>query len=239
MNLSLLTLEIVVATLALFIFILGLVAPANQKRGIGYFTVLSLVVSLIIAIILHGESGTAFGTMYVVDPFSSYFKIAFLIAAVLVTMFSISYVNKLGYNQGEFFALTVLALLGMMIMSSAADFITFYLGLEMMTIPFIILTAFRYGDKASSEAGMKYMLLSAMSSAVLLYGLSILYGAAGSTLYSDVINVITGDNIDALTVIGLVFLLAGFGFKISMVPFHMWSPDIYRGHLLRLPRFWQ
>ncbi|HHT63863.1 MAG TPA: NADH-quinone oxidoreductase subunit N [Clostridia bacterium] len=229
MNLSLLTLEIVVATLALFIFILGLVAPANQKRGIGYFTVLSLVVSLIIAIILHGESGTAFGTMYVVDPFSSYFKIAFLIAAVLVTMFSISYVNKLGYNQGEFFALTVLALLGMMIMSSAADFITFYLGLEMMTIPFIILTAFRYGDKASSEAGMKYMLLSAMSSAVLLYGLSILYGAAGSTLYSDVINVITGDNIDALTVIGLVFLLAGFGFKISMVPFHMWSPDIYQG----------
>jgi NADH-quinone oxidoreductase subunit N len=228
MNLSLLTLEILVAILALFVLVLGLVTPPGQKRGIGYFTVLSLVAVLAVSIILFGKTGTAFGTMYVVDAFSNYFKISFIVAAVLVAMFSISFVEKLGYNQGEFFAFVLLSLLGMMVMSSAADFITFYLGLELMTIPFIILTAFRHGDKASSEAGMKYMLLSAMSSGVLLYGLSIIYGAAGSTYYSDVINVITGD-MQPLTVIGLVFLLAGFGFKISMVPFHMWSPDIYEG----------
>jgi NADH-quinone oxidoreductase subunit N len=228
MNLSLLTLEILVAILALFVLVLGLVTPPGQKRGIGYFTVLSLVAVLAVSIILFGKTGTAFGTMYVVDAFSNYFKISFIVAAVLVAMFSISFVEKLGYNQGEFFAFVLLSLLGMMVMSSAADFITFYLGLELMTIPFIILTAFRHGDKASSEAGMKYMLLSAMSSGVLLYGLSIIYGAAGSTHYSDVINVITGD-MQPLTVIGLVFLLAGFGFKISMVPFHMWSPDIYEG----------
>jgi NADH-quinone oxidoreductase subunit N len=228
MNLSLLTLEILVAILALFVLVLGLVTPPGQKKGIGYFTVLSLVAVLVVSIILFGKTGTAFGTMYVVDAFSNYFKISFIVAAVLVAMFSISFVEKLGYNQGEFFAFVLLSLLGMMVMSSAADFITFYLGLELMTIPFIILTAFRHGDKASSEAGMKYMLLSAMSSGVLLYGLSIIYGAAGSTHYSDVINVITGD-MQPLTVIGLVFLLAGFGFKISMVPFHMWSPDIYEG----------
>ncbi len=229
MNISLLTLEIIVALLALFILVLGLVAPAGQKKGIGYFTVLSLVSTLVIAIILHGGTGTAFGTMYVVDPFSSYFKITFLVAAILIAMFSFSYVEKLGYNQGEFFALMVMSLLGMMLMASAADFIIFYVALEMMTIPFIILTAYRYGDKKSSEAGMKYLLLSAMSSGILLYGLSILYGAAGSTQYADVINVITGDNMQPLTVIGLIFLLAAFGFKISMVPFHMWSPDIYEG----------
>jgi len=229
MNLSLLTLEIIVAILAIFVLVLGLVAPPGQRKGIGYFTVLSLAATFVIGLILHGETGTAFGNMYMVDTFGSFFKISFILAAVLVTMFSISYVEELGYNQGEFFALMVLSLLGMMVMTSAVDFITFYLGLELMTISFIILTAYRHGDKASSEAGMKYMLLSAMSSGILLYGLSILYGACGSTLYSDVINVISGENIQPLTVIGLVFLLAGFGFKISMVPFHMWSPDIYQG----------
>jgi NADH-quinone oxidoreductase subunit N len=229
MNLSLLTLEIIVAILGLFVLILGLVAPPGQRKGIGYFTVLSLATVFVIGLILHGETGTAFGNMYMVDTFGSFLKISYILAAVLVTMFSISYVEGLGYNQGEFFALMILSLLGMMVMTSAVDFITFYLGLELMTISFIILTAYRHGDKASSEAGMKYMLLSAMSSGILLYGLSILYGACGSTLYSDVINVISGDNIQPLTVIGLVFLLAGFGFKISMVPFHMWSPDIYQG----------
>lgn len=229
MNLSLLTLEIIVATIALFVLVLGLVTPKSQKKGIGYFTVLSLVSTLIVAIVLFNKTGSSFGTMYVVDTFSNFFKITFLVSAILVGMFSLSYTEKLGYNQGEFFAMMVMSLLGMMLMASAADFIIFYLALEMMTIPFVILTAFRYGDKKSSEAGMKYMLLSAMSSGVLLYGLSILYGAAGSTQYADVINLITADNIQPLTVIGLVFLIAGFGFKISMVPFHMWSPDIYEG----------
>ncbi|MEL7565024.1 MAG: NADH-quinone oxidoreductase subunit N [Dehalobacterium sp.] len=228
MNISLLTLEIIVAVLGMFVLVLGLVTPAGQKKGIGYFTVLSLVAALVIAIILHGEQGTAFGTMYVVDAFSSYFKITFLVAAVLITTFSLSYVDNLGYNQGEFFALMIMSLLGMMLMASAADFIVFYLALEMMTIPFIILTAYRHGDKKSSEAGMKYMLLSAMSSGILLYGLSILYGVAGSTQYADVINAVSGD-MQPLTVMALVFLLGAFGFKISMVPFHMWSPDIYEG----------
>lgn len=229
MNLSLLTLEIIVALLGLFVLVLGLVAPASQKRGIGYFTVLSLVSTLVIAITLHGVNGTAFGTMYVVDQFSSFFKITFIIAAILIALFSNSYVEKLGYNQGEFFALMLFSLLGMMLMVSAADFVTFYLALELMTISFIILTAYRHGDKKSSEAGMKYMLLSAMSSGILLYGLSILYGVAGSTQYADVLNVISLENMQPLTVMGLVFLLAAFGFKISMVPFHMWSPDIYEG----------
>lgn len=229
MNLSLLTLEIIVACLALFLLVLGLVTPAEQKKGIGYFAVLSLLTTLVIAIVLYGRVGTAFGTMYVVDTFSNYFKITFLIAGVLITTFSLSYVEKLGYNQGEFFALMVMSLLGMMLMVSAADFIVFYLALELMTIPFIILTAYRHGDKKSSEAGMKYMLLSALSSGILLYGLSILYGVAGSTQYADVVKAITAGAIQPLTVMGLVFLLGAFGFKISMVPFHMWSPDIYEG----------
>jgi NADH-quinone oxidoreductase subunit N len=229
MNLDLLTSEIIVAILGLVVLVLGLVTPAGEKKGIGYFTCFSLAITLIIACMLHGVSGTAFGSMYVVDPFSSFFKIAFLVAALLIAMFSVSYVEKLGYHQSEFFALMVFALLGMMLMASAADFIIFYVALEMMTIPFIILTAFRHGDKKSSEAGMKYMLLSAMSSAVLLYGLSILYGVAGSTQYDDVLVMLAAGSLQPLTVMGLVFLIAAFGFKISMVPFHMWSPDIYEG----------
>lgn len=229
MNLSLLTVEIITAILGLFVLVLGLVAPAGQRKGIGYFTTLSLTALLMVAFVFHGVEGTAFGGMYAVDSFGNYFKITFIIAAILVCMFSNSYTERLGYNQGEFFALTVFSLLGMMIMAAAVDLVTFYLGLELMTISFVILTAYRHGDKKSSEAGMKYMLLSAMSSGILLYGLSIMYGVSGSTLYSDLVKTVTAGSIEPFTVIGLVFLLAGFGFKVSMVPFHMWSPDIYEG----------
>ncbi|MGI6066593.1 MAG: NADH-quinone oxidoreductase subunit N [Bacillota bacterium] len=229
MNLSLLTVEIIVAVLGLFVLVLGLVAPAAQRRGIGYFATLSLTVILIVTFILHGTNGTLFNNMYVVDEFASYFKITFLISAILVCLFASSYVERVGYNQGEFFAMIVFSLLGMMIMACAADFITLYMGLELMTLSFVILTAFRHGDKKGSEAGMKYILLSAMSSGVLLYGLSILYGVVGSTVYGDVLKVVTADSLQPFTIIGIVFLLAGFGFKISMVPFHMWSPDIYEG----------
>lgn len=229
MNLSLLTVEIIVAVLGLFVLVLGLVAPAGQRRGIGYFATLSLTVILIITCVLHGTNGTLFNNMYIIDEFSSFFKITFLISAILVCLFASSYVEQVGYNQGEFFAMLVFSLLGMMLMASAGDFVTLYLGLELMTLAFVVLTAFKHGDKKGSEAGMKYILLSAMSSGVLLYGLSILYGVAGSTVYSDVLKAVTADNLQPFTVIGLVFLLAGFGFKISMVPFHMWSPDIYEG----------
>jgi len=229
MDLSLLTVDIIVAVLGLVILVLGLVAPENQRKGIGYFATLSLVATLGVAAALFEAQGTVFGGMYVVDSFSNFFRVTFIVAAVLVCMFSHDYIEHVGYNQGPFFSLIVFALLGMMVMASAADFITLYMGLELMTISFVVLTAFRHGDKKGSEAGIKYILLSAMSSGVLLYGLSILYGAAGSTVYSDLISAVTGADLQPLTVMGLVFLLAGFGFKISMVPFHMWSPDIYEG----------
>lgn len=229
MNLSLISVEIITAVLGLFVLVLGLMAPAAQRKGIGYFATFSLLVTMVIAFAMHGIEGTVFDNMYIVDSFSSFFKITFLLAAFLVSMFSCSYVEQLGYNQGQFFALIILSLLGMMVMASAVDFITLYMGLELMTISFVILTAYKHGDKKASEAGMKYILLSAMSSGVLLYGLSIMYGVAGSTEYSDLINTIAAGNLQPFTVMGLVFLIAGFGFKISMVPFHMWSPDIYEG----------
>jgi len=230
MNLQLLTVEIIVALLGLLILVFGLVAPASQRKGLGYFTTMSLTMTLLVTFFLRDMSGTAFGGLYQVDAFGNYFKMVFLLAAIMVCLFANSYVERVGYNHGEFFALTVFAMLGMMVMASATDLITLYMGLELMTIPLIILTAFRHGDKKASEAGVKYMLLSAMSSGILLYGLSILYGvSAGSTAYGDILAAIGQNGLQPFTVMGLVFLLAGFGFKISMVPFHMWSPDIYEG----------
>lgn len=229
MNLEVLNVEIITAVLGLLVFVLGLIAPASQRKGIGYFATLGLVMTLGVAFFTFNVQGTAFSGMYIVDAFSNFLKITFLIAAILVTMFSNSYVDVLGYNQGEFFGITIFALLGMMVMAASADLITLYMGLELMTISFIILAAYRKGDKKSSEAGLKYVLLSAMSSGILLYGMSILYGATGSTFYGDIVNVFSTGDMQPLTIMALVFLIAGFGFKISMVPFHMWSPDIYEG----------
>jgi NADH-quinone oxidoreductase subunit N len=229
-DLALLVPEIATAVLALGLLVLGLIVPKDQHRGIGYLTTAGLVGIFLSTFLYWGINASVFGDMYLVDPYGLFFRQLFLAAAILTSMTAKDYVSGLGYNQGEFYALLVTATLGMMLMGAAGDLITLYLGLELMTISFVILTAYQKTDAKSAEAGVKYIILGAMSSAVLLYGLSLVFGFTGSTVIAQIAaSLAKTEGLEPLLLLGMVFLIAGFGFKISAVPFHMWSPDIYEG----------
>jgi len=228
-NLSLLTLELITAGFGTAILVLALIIPREKQSGMGALTALGLLGLIGVGVSIWGVHDTLFNGMFIVDNYAIFFKILFLTGAVLVVMGSTNYVEKMG-NQSEYYSLLVFATLGMMVMASAGDFITFYLGLELMTIAFYVLVCFRKNDPKSVEAGIKYILFAAASSAVLLYGLSLVYGYTGSIIIFEVAEAITsGTVLDPIFVLGMVLLVAGLGFKISAVPFHMWAPDIYEG----------
>ncbi len=226
---SALTLEIMAAVLGLGVLILGLISPPNARRGLGWVSFLGLLGIIAVAISMWGQNGELLEGMYLLDNYALFWKITFMLAAALVILGSMRYVDEMGTHQSEYYGLTIFATLGMMVMASAGDFITLYLGLELMTIAFIILVCFRKSDNKSVEAGIKYILLASMSSAVLLYGLSLLYGLTGSVIILDVGRIIAMQEVSPALVLALVMLIAGLGFKISAVPFHMWSPDVYEG----------
>lgn len=229
-NISLLTVEILTALLAIGLVVLGLVVPPDQRKGIGYVTAAGLIAILAISFDFKGINDTFMNGMYLIDDFGNFFKQISLVAAILVVLSSISYVNnQIEHYRGEFFTLIVFALLGMMVMVSAGDFVTLYLGLELMTITFYALTGYRRGDSESAEAGMKYVLLGGISSAIILYGISMIYGATTTIMIYDVAGFVSNEGLSPALLLGIIFLIAGFGFKISMVPFHMWSPDVYQG----------
>lgn len=222
--------EIFTSILGILIIALGLILPKDKKAYLGHATVVGLIGVLAYSFLTRSSNAEYFSNgNYSNDTLSTYFKQIFLIAAILVTMMSISFVKKLTDSRSEFFAVTVFALLGAMVMSSSNDFITLYIGLELMTISFIILTAFDKKNIKSTEAGIKYVLLSAISSAVLLYGISLLYGLSGSVSFDRILAYMKNGYSEPMAILSGILLIAGFGFKISAVPFHMWSPDIYEG----------
>ncbi len=229
-NYSLLTIEIATVILAIGVLIIGLLVPRDQRYGMGYLVTIGLTGILFLSFNYYGVNAKLFGGMYIIDDFSVFFKQVFLAAAVLVSLAATLYVKKIGANYGEFFVMMVFATLGMMLLSSAGDFITLYLALETMTITFYILTGYVKGDSKSAEAGVKYLILGAMSSGLLLYGLSLIYGMTGTVIISEVAAKITAlGSMSPALIVGVVFLVAGLGFKISAVPFQMWSPDVYEG----------
>lgn len=226
MSLSLVTTEILVVSLAILVLILDLLlSPGKSRQGVGLVTLGGLLAILGYTFTQYDVTGSLFKGMYLIDQYALFFKQLFLTACVLTVMFSLDFVSKMR-NQGEFYSLLLFALLGMMVMASANDLITLFVGMELMTITFYILVGFNIGDKKSSEAGMKYLILGAASSAVLLYGMSLVYGAAGSIILKEIA---ARAALSPALVVGIVLILVGFSFKIASVPFHMWSPDVYEG----------
>jgi NADH-quinone oxidoreductase subunit N len=230
MNYSAVTLEILVAILGLVLLALSLMLSKGRKAVIGYISAAALVGILVISFVFKTSENISFyNGLYVSDSISTYFKQLFLIAAALVTLMSASYVKNLTDSKSEFFVILVFALLGMMVMSSANDMITLYMGLELMSISFIILAAYDKKNMKSTEAGTKYVLLSSMSTAVLLYGMSLIYGISGSVNFPEIISFMKAGSNQPIVIVGSILLIAGFAFKISAAPFHMWSPDVYEG----------
>ena len=170
----------------------------------------------------------AFGHMFITSPFTVYMKLLVLIGAIVVVIVSKPHLRADGIHKPEFYLLILLSVLGMMVVISANDLMVLYMGVELQSLPLYVVAAMQRDQLRSSEAGLKYFLLGALSSGLLLYGASLIYGFAGATGYAEIASVLV-NGASAGVVIGVVFLIAGLAFKISAAPFHMWTPDVYEG----------
>jgi NADH-quinone oxidoreductase subunit N len=228
MTYNLLLTEILLAIAGVVILALGLMLPKHGKAVSGPIAILAIIGILAYTATHFLSHQVFFNGVYQVDIYGNFFKLLFLTAALLVMLNSSKYIDQsFGEKSNEYYSLLMFATLGMIIMANAGDFITIYLGLELMTITFYILTAYLLNDERSSEAGLKYLILGSISSAVLLFGVSLVFACTGTTVISEVAAKMTSTQ--PALIAGIVMIIAGFAFKISIVPFHMWAPDIYQG----------
>ena len=222
--------EVVLSLVAMAILMLDFIAPKGRRDWLGYLSVLGVLLTLMVLIPQWGATQSAFSGQYLSDPFALFFKILFLAAAGLIILMSIGYLRGEGADRGEFYALILFATLGMMLMASAVDLLILYIGLEMMSISIYVLAGFLKRERRSNEAALKYLLMGGFSSAIILYGMVILYGLTGATGLKEIASALTADTLsNPALILAMVMLAAGFGFKIAAVPFHMWAPDVYDG----------
>ena len=177
----------------------------------------------------RGTEGAAFYGMFVADGFARFCKILILASAAAVLAMSADYMQRQNMLRFEYPVLIALSVIGMMVMVSAADLLTLYLGLELQSLALYVVAAMRRESSKSSEAGLKYFVLGSLSSGLLLYGASLIYGFAGTTSFSGIIDVVQGGALPIGLLFGMVFVIVGLAFKVSAVPFHMWTPDVYEG----------
>ncbi|NNC72381.1 MAG: NADH-quinone oxidoreductase subunit N, partial [Sphingomonadaceae bacterium] len=175
-----------------------------------------------------GNYGTVFGGLYYADAFSSFSKVLIYIAAAVAILMAMRFFREQGGLKPEYPLLILFAALGMGFMVSAGDLLTLYIGLEMQSLAAYVLASFARSDTRSAEAGLKYFVLGALASGILLYGVSLLYGFTGTTSFAG-ISAVMAKGVSTGQLFGLVFVLAGLAFKVSAVPFHMWTPDVYEG----------
>ena len=227
-NLNLILPEIFISLSIMFLLILGVFIKDGSKLIFN----ISLLVLLITAIITINETFsinrmTLFNDSVVIDYMSSFMKIITLLSAFLVLIISSSYLKIFKIFKIEYPILILSSVLGMMVMISSNDLMVFYMGLELQSLALYVLATFNRDQLKSSEAGLKYFVLSALSSGLLLYGCSLVYGFSGSTNFDTITNQLNSN--EYVLTFGIVFILVGLAFKISAVPFHMWAPDVYEG----------
>ncbi|MCC5983584.1 MAG: NADH-quinone oxidoreductase subunit NuoN [Rhodobacteraceae bacterium] len=175
------------------------------------------------------ETRTAFGGLFIADAFAQFSKLIILISAAVVMVMGQNYLTARDLMRFEYPVLITLAVVGMMVMVSAGDLITLYMGLELQSLSLYVIAAMRRDSQKSTEAGLKYFILGALASGLLLYGASLAYGYAGTTTFAGIISTIDEDGMSLGLLMGLAFILAGLAFKVSAAPFHMWTPDVYEG----------
>ena len=227
-NLALVFPEIFLSLSIMFLLILG-VFKKNSSKLIQNISLIILLITSVITLneTLGIQEILLFNSSVVIDYLSSFMKIVTLLAAFLVLVISSNYLKTLKIFKIEYPILILSSVLGMMIMISSNDLIVFYMGLELQSLALYVLATFNRDQLKSSEAGLKYFVLSALSSGLLLYGCSLIYGFTGSTNFNIIANQLNSNEY-AIT-FGIVFILVGLAFKISAVPFHMWAPDVYEG----------
>lgn len=224
--------EIVLTGVLVVVLLLDLVVDETHKYLVTQAAGVGVLVSLIpvIALAVDGADRSMFGGAYVVDDFALVFKGLFLAVGYVVLLMSTRYIEEGEYYEGEYSFLLLSSLLGMVVMSSSRDLISIFVALELLSIPAYMLAGWRKRDPRSNEAALKYYLLGVLASAVMLYGMSLVFGATGSTLLSEIGRQVAGSVGDQPMVTLAIFLIVvGFAFKVSAVPFHFWAPDTYEG----------
>jgi NADH-quinone oxidoreductase subunit N len=220
--------ELTLAVGAMALLLIGVSTRKEQADLILWAAVLILALA---GFWVLRESGTTtlFSDSFIVDPFARVMKLLTLTGAAVTLIMSVDYWRGAGWLKFEFPVLVLLATTGMLMMISANDLIALYVGLELQSLSLYVVAAFDRRSARSSEAGLKYFVLGALSSGMLLYGASLIYGFTGSTLFTNIADAVQPSGANLGLIFGLVFLMTGFAFKISAVPFHMWTPDVYEG----------
>ena len=213
------------------LLVADLFLPERQKWATSTIAGLGLLAALVplLTLAVDGDDRSMFGGGYVVDNFALVLKALFLLAGYVVILLSTTYVEEGDYYQGEYYFLLLSSILGMVMMASSRDLISIFVALELLSIPAYMLAAWRKRDEKSNEAGMKYFLLGVFASAVMLYGMSLFYGVAGTTLLTGIADAVAESGNVPVISLAVVFIVVGFAFKVSAVPFHTWAPDTYEG----------
>ncbi len=223
--------ELIVVAAACILLLVEIILPRDKKHVVAYFAIAFVVLAAWYTYTFADVlDGTFMAGMFAFDGFSVFFKAVFYIAAVLSILLSLHYVKEENIELGEYYVLMLFSLSGMMVVASGADLLTIYLGLELMSLPVYVLVGFKRKDVKSNEASMKYIILGAFSSGVLLYGISLIYGVTGTTSLEGIAAALSSGGAGLpLFSVGLVMMVVGFGFKVAAFPLHMWAPDAYEG----------
>ena len=220
--------ELILAIGAMVLLMIGVFAGEKSARIVTWLALL-LIAAAGAALLLSPENGTAYGGVFLSDAFARFMKVLALIGSGVSLFMSLSLQREEKIDKFEFPVLVVLATLGMMLMISAHDLISLYMSLELQSLALYVVAAMNRESARSTEAGLKYFVLGALSSGMMLYGMSLVYGFTGHTGFVEIAAALSAETRSLGLVFGLVFVLAGVAFKISAVPFHMWTPDVYEG----------
>ena len=232
MNLSLISLEVCVLILGLLVLVADLWLPVERKKLLGYAAAGALTFLLVINVGGWGkctEMGLAFNNMFTQDQLSIFFDRFFLLAAILVLLMIAEFSDRLSAGVSEYYSITLFALLGMLFASSANNFALLFVSLELITVSFYVLTSFQRARVASLEAGVKYLIIGALSTAFTVFGIALVWGTSGKFNFTDLAAVAGQMGNNQLFLFGLLFVMVGLGFKIGAFPFQVWVPDVYQG----------
>ena len=231
-NLHLLWPEFLITGLAFVVLTVDFLLPRERKNVLAVVSIVGLAAVAVFSVLYLGNEDDTplYEGIFLVDRFSLVFKVGFLGLGVLIILASADFVKKYLHHPGEYYGIILFSILGMMLMAASAELLTAYISLELLSFSLYILVSMARDDPKSNEAGVKYILLGAFASALLLYGISLVYGVLGTTTFAG-IGQAMGSGLDTSPnlLIGVVLILAGLGFKVAAVPFHMWTPDIYEG----------
>lgn len=222
--------ELLVILAACAVLALDPITPPSRKDGLAWLSLGTMAVCMGLTAARMSDPTTAFGGIVVVDAYSCFWKLLLYFVTGLTILLSFSYLKAERLYFGEYYGFVLLALAGMMVMVSGADLLTIYLGTELMSLSLYVMAGLKRTEPKSLEASAKYFVLGAFSSGILLYGISLLYGAAGSTQLTAIATALAGRTLgDPLLLVATILIAVGFSFKLAVVPFHMWTPDVYQG----------